>query len=54
LGEVENLDDKFVITKKGLIDKDRFYIPRDKAIRFDQDKLWFEVSKDEAKAYKRD
>jgi hypothetical protein len=54
LGEVQNLDDKFVITKKGLIDKDRFYIPRDKAIRFDQDKLWFDVSKDEAKAYKRD
>jgi hypothetical protein len=54
LGEVQNLDDKFVITKKGLVDKDRFYIPRDKAIRFDQDKLWFEVSKDEAKAYKRD
>ena len=54
LGEVQNLDDKFVITKKGVVDKDRFYIPRDKAIRFDQDKLWFDVSKDEAKAYKRD
>ena len=54
LGEVQELDNQFVITKKGVGDKDRFYLPRDKAIRFDEDKLWFDVSKDEAKAYKRD
>ena len=54
LGEVQELDNEFVITKKGVVDKDRFYLPRDKAIRFDEDKLWFDVSKDEAKAYKRD
>jgi len=54
LGEVQELDNQFVITKKGVVDKDRFYLPRDKAIRFDEDKLWFDVSKDEAKAYKRD
>nr|AYM55743.1 hypothetical protein [uncultured bacterium] len=54
LGEVQEVDDKYVITKKGVVDKDRFYIPREKAIRFDEDKLWFDVSKDEAKAYKRD
>ena len=54
LGEVQNIDDKFVVTKKGVVDKDTFFIPRDKAIRFDEDKLWFDVSKDEAEAYKRD
>jgi hypothetical protein len=53
LGEVQEVDEKYVITKKGVVDKDRFYIPRDKAIRFDQDKLWFDVSKDEADAYER-
>jgi len=54
LGEIQELNDQFVITKKGVVDKDRFYLPRDKAIRFDDDKLWFDVSKDEAKAYKHD
>ena len=54
LGEVQELNDQFVITKKGVVDKDKYYLPRDKSIRFDKDKLWFDVSKDEAKAYKRD
>jgi hypothetical protein len=54
LGEVQELNEEFVITKKGVVDKDRFYLPRSKAIRFDGDKLWLEVSKDEAEAYKHD
>lgn len=54
LGEVQEVNDDTVITKKGVVDKDKFYLPRSKALRFEEDKLWFEVSKEEAKAYKRD
>jgi hypothetical protein len=55
LGEVEEVNDESVITKKGLADKVRYYLPRSKAIKFDGHKLWFEVSKDEAKAaYRHD
>jgi hypothetical protein len=54
LGEVEEVDEEHVITKKGVIDKDRFYIPKNKVHEFDGDKLWFEVTKDEAKSYKHD
>jgi hypothetical protein len=54
LGEVQEVDDQFVVTKKGIVDKDRFYIPKEKALRFDGDKLWFEVTKDWAEIYKRD
>jgi hypothetical protein len=54
LGEVEEVDEEHVITKKGVVDKDRFFLPRNKVIRFDGDKLWFEVTKDEAKTYKHD
>lgn len=54
LGEVQEVNEDVVITKRGSVDKDRFYIPRSKALRFEEDKLWFEVSKDEAKAYKQD
>ncbi len=54
MGEVQEVNEDIVITKKGVVDKDKFYLPRSKALRFEEDKLWFEVSKDEAKAYKHD
>ena len=54
LGEVQEVNEWRVVTKKGVVDKDKFYLPRSKAIRFDEDKLWFSVTKDEAKAYKHD
>ncbi len=54
LGEVQEVNEDIVITKKGVVDKDKFYLPRSKALRFEEDKLWFEVSKEEAKAYKHD
>lgn len=54
LGEVQEVNDQFVVTKKGVVDKDKFFLPKSKALRFDEDKLWFEVTKDEAKAYKHD
>jgi len=54
LGEVQEVNEDIVKTKKGVVDKDEFYLPRSKALRFEEDKLWFEISKDEAKAYKRD
>ena len=54
LGEVEEVNNQEVVTKKGVVDKDRFYLPRAKAVRFDGDKLWFELTEEEAKRYRRD
>jgi hypothetical protein len=54
LGEVQEVRDKMVVTKKGTVDKDKFFLPKSKVLRFDGDKVWFEVTKDEAKAYKQD
>lgn len=54
LGEVQSVNDQFVVTERGVVDKDKFYLPRNKALRFEGDKLGFEVTKDEAKAYKHD
>lgn len=54
LGEVQDLNEQFVETKRGLVEKDKFYLPRSKVVKFDGDKVWFSVTKDEAKAYKRD
>jgi hypothetical protein len=54
LGEVQEINEQTVITKKGVVDKNEFYLPRNKVNRFDGDKLWFELTKDEAKEYKHD
>jgi hypothetical protein len=54
LGEVQDLNEQFVETKRGVVDKDKFFLPRDKVVKFDGNKVWFNVTKDEAKAYKRD
>jgi hypothetical protein len=53
LGEVQEVNEWRVVTKKGVVDKDKFYLPMDKALRFDGDKVWYEVTKDETKAYKQ-
>ena len=54
LGEVQDLNEQFVETKRVVVDKDKFFLPREKVVKFDGNKVWFNVTKDEAKAYKRD
>ena len=54
LGEVQEVAPEYVITKKGVVDKDRFYLPRDKVDRFDGHNLWFNITEEEAKLYKKD
>ena len=54
LGEVQEIHDDVVVTKKGVVDKDKFHLPKNMALRFDGDKLWFNVGKDEAKAYRHE
>jgi hypothetical protein len=54
LGEVHDLDVDTVVTKRGIVDKDKFYLPKSRAVRFDGHKVWFNVTKDEAKSFKKD
>lgn len=54
LGEVHDLDAHTVVTKRVIVDKDKFYLPKTRAVRFDGHKVWFNVTKDEAKAFKKD
>jgi len=43
-----------VITEKGVIDKDRYYIPKTSIIHIDEQFVWFGITEKEAKQYKRD
>ena len=53
-GEVQEILGEYIITQKGSLAKDRFYIPKTLVERFDGDILYFKITKDEAKQYKRD
>jgi hypothetical protein len=53
-GEVQEILGEYIITQKGNVAKDRFYIPKNLVERFDGDTVYFNVTKDEAKQYKRD
>jgi D-alanine-D-alanine ligase-like ATP-grasp enzyme len=52
LGEIQDLNEEFVVTKKGIIDKGEFYLPKSKFVKFDGAKVWFSVTKETAKIYK--
>ena len=53
-GEVQEILGEYIITQKGNVAKDRFYIPKNLVERFDGNTLYFKITKEEAKEYKRD
>ena len=53
LGEVQEVTGEFIVTQKGTIDKDVFYIPKNLVDHFDGS-IFFTVTEEEAKQYKRD
>jgi hypothetical protein len=53
-GEVQEILGEYIITQRGNVTKDRFHIPKNLVERFDGNTLYFKITKDEAKEYKRD
>jgi hypothetical protein len=54
LGEVDEVQPEIVVTKKGLVDKDKFYLPKKLVERFDGHKVWFAINKEDAQTYRKD
>jgi hypothetical protein len=54
LGEVDEVQSDVLVTKKGIVDKDKFYLPKNLAERYDGHKIWFKISKEDAQQYRRD
>ena len=52
LGEIHSVEADIVVTKKGIVDKEKFYLPKTLVESLDGDKLHFRVTKEEAKRYK--
>ena len=49
LGEVQEIHGDIVVTKSGIVGKKVYNIPKSLILKFDGHKLWFSVTKDEAK-----
>ncbi len=55
LGEVQEVTDDYVLVQRGLINKEKFYVPKDQAKSYDGSVLRFKVSEGEIlNKYKRD
>jgi hypothetical protein len=54
LGEIHAVESDTVVTKKGIVDKDKFYLPKNLVESYDGDRLVFRVTKEEAQTYRKD
>lgn len=50
LGEVQEVGDTYVLVQKGLINKDKFYIPQSEVESYDGDVLRFRLSEDDIRS----
>lgn len=52
LGEVQEVGTEYILTKKGTIDSDKFYIPKNLVEHFDGQIVWFKLTEEESHQYK--
>ena len=52
-GEVQDLQGNYVLVQKGPINKEKFYIPKDRAESYDGDVLRFRISEQDLIQYQR-
>jgi uncharacterized protein (TIGR02271 family) len=50
LGEVQEAGQDYVLVQRGMINKEKFYIPKDQVQSYDGDVLRFKISEDDAKS----
>jgi uncharacterized protein (TIGR02271 family) len=53
-GEVQEVGQNYVLTQKGMVSKEKFYIPKYLVQGYDGDTLWFNASQDQLQGWKRD
>ncbi|HSF00625.1 MAG TPA: hypothetical protein VLA48_06990 [Nitrososphaeraceae archaeon] len=52
LGEVQEVGIEYIVTQKGILDKDKYYIPKNLVDHFDGRNVFFTVTEEEVKQYK--
>ncbi|HZB65482.1 MAG TPA: hypothetical protein VE307_09240 [Nitrososphaeraceae archaeon] len=51
-GEVQEVGVEYIVTQKGILDKDKYFIPKNLIDRFEDGIVYFSVTNEEAKQYK--
>ena len=51
-GEVQEIGIDHIVTQKGVLDKDKYYIPKNLVDRFEDGIVYFRVTAEQAKQYK--
>ena len=54
LGEVREVQGNYVLVQKGLINKEKFYVPKDQAESYDGDVLRFRISQEDLNQYQHE
>jgi hypothetical protein len=50
LGEVQRIEDKYVVTQAGVVDKITYRLPKNLVERYDGHNLLFKITKEQAKS----
>ena len=53
-GEVQEVGRNYVMTQKGLVSRDKFFVPKYLVQGYDGDTLWFNADEDTLQSFKRD
>ena len=53
-GEIQDIQGNYVLVQKGIINKEKFYIPKDQAESYDGDVLKFRFSGQELNQFQRE
>jgi hypothetical protein len=53
-GEVQQIQEEFIVTEKGIINKKRYCLPRNLIAGFDGHTLYFRIMKAESNRYRQD
>ena len=51
-GEIQEVGVEYIVTQKGILDKDKYYIPKNLVDRFENGIVYFSITNEEAKQYK--
>jgi hypothetical protein len=52
LGKVEEIDTNHIITRKGLVRKHKFYLPKKIVEKMDENRILLNITEDKAEIYK--
>ena len=52
LGKVEEVDTNHIITRRGLVRRHKFYLPKKIVERMDRNRVLFNITEDEVEIYK--